>query len=92
MSHLPEKFLLMLHWCLLSLIEIAPVSSLIDRKLSIFEEAAIEQVQQDGITKECDSIPKNELWEIVPRLVGKSAINSRWLFKIKYAADENIEK
>jgi hypothetical protein len=35
---------------------------------------------------------KNEVWEIVPRLRNKYVVSSRWLFKIKHAADGSIEK
>ena len=35
---------------------------------------------------------KNYLWKIVPRLEGKSVVTSRWIFKIKHATDESIEK
>jgi hypothetical protein len=31
-------------------------------------------------------------YKIVPRSTGKSVIDSRWLYKIKYAADGSIEK
>jgi hypothetical protein len=31
-------------------------------------------------------------WEVVPRIEGKSVVTSRWLYKIKYAADGSIEK
>ena len=34
----------------------------------------------------------NEVWEIVPRPNIKDVVSSRWLFKIKHAADGSIEK
>jgi hypothetical protein len=42
--------------------------------------------------EEYQSIMKNEVWEIVPRLKNKDVVSSRWLFKIKHAADQSIEK
>jgi hypothetical protein len=42
--------------------------------------------------EEYDSIMCNDVWELVPRLEGKSVVTSRWLYKIKYVADGNIEK
>jgi hypothetical protein len=42
--------------------------------------------------KEYDSIMRNDIWEVVSRLVGKSAVISRWLYKTKYVADGSIEK
>ena len=38
------------------------------------------------------SIMKNDVWEIVLRLEGNSVVTSRWLYKIKHAADGNVEK
>jgi hypothetical protein len=37
-------------------------------------------------------IIKNDVWEIVPRPIGKLVIDSRWLCKTKHATDWNIEK
>ena len=34
----------------------------------------------------------NDVWEIVPRPQGRSVVGSRWIYKIKYAADGSIEK
>ena len=42
--------------------------------------------------EEYASIMKNDVWEVVPRLEGKSVVTSRWLYKIKYAIDGSIEK
>jgi hypothetical protein len=42
--------------------------------------------------EEYDSITWNDVWEVVPRLEGKLVVTSRWLYKIKYAADGSIEK
>eukprot|EP00253_Pinus_taeda_P023759 PITA_23759 len=35
---------------------------------------------------------KNDVWEVVPRPEGKSVVTSRWLYKVKHAADGKIEK
>jgi hypothetical protein len=34
----------------------------------------------------------NDVWEVVPRPVGKSVVTSRLLYKTKYATDGSIEK
>ena len=34
----------------------------------------------------------NDVWEIVPRLKSKDVVSSKWIFKIKHAADGSIEK
>ena len=55
-----------------------------------------EEIQRkegaDAMTEEYQSIMKNEVWEIVPRPKNKDVVSSRWLFKIKHAADGSIEK
>jgi hypothetical protein len=43
-------------------------------------------------TKECQSIIKNDVWEIVPRPKDKDVVSSKWLFKIKHVVDGSIEK
>jgi len=35
---------------------------------------------------------KNDVWEVVPRPTGKSVVTSRWIYKIKHAADGSVEK
>ena len=42
--------------------------------------------------KEYQSIMKNDVWEIVLRPKKKFVMTSKWIYKIKHAADGNIEK
>ena len=35
---------------------------------------------------------KNDLWDVVPRPKGKSIVTSKWIYKIKHAVDDSIEK
>ena len=44
------------------------------------------------MVEEYDSIIRNDVWEVVLRPEGKSVLTSRWTYKVKYAADGNIEK
>ena len=44
------------------------------------------------MTEEVQSILKNDVWEVVPRLEGKSVVTSKWLFKIKHRANGSVEK
>jgi hypothetical protein len=44
------------------------------------------------MTKEYQSIIKNDVWEIVSRLKSKDVVSSKCLFKINHAADGSIEK
>ena len=34
----------------------------------------------------------NDVWDIVPKPEGKSVVSSKWIYKIKHAADGSIEK
>jgi hypothetical protein len=44
------------------------------------------------MVEEYDSIVKNSVWEIVPRSIDKSVVGSRWIYKVKQAADGSVEK
>jgi hypothetical protein len=44
------------------------------------------------MTKEYQSIIKNDVCEIVPRPKSKDVVSSKWLFKIKHVVDGSIEK
>jgi hypothetical protein len=64
----------------------------IDSEPSTFVEASKHQVWKDAMNEEYDSILKNDVWTVVPRPHGKSVVTSKWLYKIKHAADGSIEK
>ena len=38
------------------------------------------------------SIMKNDVWEVVSRLEGKSVVTSKWIYKIKHGANGSVEK
>ena len=42
--------------------------------------------------EEYQSIMKTDVWDFVPRTEGKSVVTSKWIYKIKHAADGTIEK
>ena len=42
--------------------------------------------------EEYQSIMTNDVWDVVPRLEGKSIVTSKWIYKIKHAAHGSIEK
>ena len=44
------------------------------------------------MVEECDSIIKNQVWEVVSRPEGKKEVRSRWIYKVKHATDESVEK
>ena len=70
----------------------AQVTSLCESEPTTYEEAFIHQVWRDAMMEEYNSIMKNGLWEVVPRPKGKSIVTSKWLYKIKHAADGSIKK
>ena len=42
--------------------------------------------------EEYQSIMKDDVWEIVPKLEGKNVVYSKWIYKIKHIFDGSIEK
>jgi hypothetical protein len=72
--------------------DITMVSSIMESDPSTFEEVTGRQVWRDAMMEEDNSIMKNDVWEIVPRLEEKLVVTSKWLYKLKYAADGGIEK
>jgi hypothetical protein len=68
------------------------MSHIIDSEPSCHGEAIGEQVWQDGMIEEYKSILKNDVWDIVPRPERKFVVTSKWIYKIRHAADGSIEK
>ena len=44
------------------------------------------------MTEEYQSIMKNDVWDILPKLENKSVVSLKWIHKIKHATDGSIEK
>jgi hypothetical protein len=70
----------------------ALMCDLLEKEPTCFEEAIQKKEWADAMTEEYQSIIKNDVWEIVTRLKSKDVVSSKWLFKIKHAADGSIEK
>ena len=70
----------------------ALMSKCIVTEPSSFEEAVEDPAWVDAMVEEYDSIVRNNAWEIVPRPEGKSVVGSRWIYKVKQAADGSVEK
>jgi hypothetical protein len=64
---------------------------LLEKEPTCFEEAIQKKEWADAMTKEYQSIIKNDVWEIVPRPKSKDVVSSNWLFKIKHVANGSIE-
>jgi hypothetical protein len=71
---------------------VALMRSISDSKPSSFEEAYKLQVWKDAMLEEYRSIIKNNVWDIVSRPKDKSMVSSKWIYKIKHAADGSVEK
>ena len=41
--------------------------------------------------EEYQSLMENYFWDIIPKLESKSVVSSKWIYKIKHAADGSIE-
>jgi hypothetical protein len=68
------------------------LTHIIDSEPSSHGEALGEQVWKDAMTEECQSILKNDVWDVVPRPEGNSVVTSKWIYKIRHAVDGSIEK
>jgi len=68
------------------------MSNIIDSKPSTFQEAVEKPEWKDAMMEEYHSIMKNDIWKVISRLEEKSIVNSRWIYKIKHAADDSIDK
>jgi len=55
----------------------ALMSESVEVEPSSFEEAMQKPVWADAVVKEYDSIIRNNVWEVVPRLANKSVVSSR---------------
>ena len=44
------------------------------------------------MNEECESIMKNDVWDVVPRPKDKSVVTAKWLYKIKHGPDGSAEK
>ena len=65
---------------------------LVDQEPTNYEEATQKKEWVEAMTKEYHSIMRNDVWDIVPKPEGKSIVSSKWICKIKHAADGSIEK
>ena len=65
---------------------------LVDQEPTSYEEAIQKKEWVEAMTKEYQSIMKNDVWDIVPKPEGKSVVYSKLIYKIKHAADGSIEK
>ena len=64
---------------------------LVDKDPTCFEAAVQKKEWVEVMMEEYQSIMKNDVWEVVPKLEGKSVVSSKWIYKIKHTTDGSIE-
>ena len=42
--------------------------------------------------EECQSIMKNDVWDVVPRHEGKLVVYSKWIYKMNHVVDGRTKK
>jgi hypothetical protein len=70
---------------------VALMTNISDVKPSSIEEVDKLQVWKDSMLEEYMSIIKNNVWDIVSRPKDKSVVSSKWIYKIKHAANGSVE-
>jgi hypothetical protein len=49
-------------------------------------------VWKEAMMEEYASIMKNDVWEVVLRIEDKKVVGSKWIYKVKHAIDESVDK
>jgi hypothetical protein len=70
----------------------ALMTQLIDVEPSSYESIAWHKVWQEAMMEEYASIMKNDVWEVVLRPEDKRVVGSKWIYKVKHAADGSVDK
>ena len=65
---------------------------LVDQEPTSYQEVAQKKEWVEAMTEEYQSIMKNDVWDIVPKLENKSVVSSKWIYNIKHDANGSIEK
>ena len=60
---------------------------LVDQEPTNYEEAVQKKEWVEAMTEEYQSIMKNDVCDIVPKPEEESVVSSKWIYKIKHAAD-----
>ena len=62
------------------------------REPATYSEAASQLVCQEAMQKEFAALDANHTWDLVPLPSHKKPIGCKWVFKVKYKADGNVER
>ena len=70
----------------------ALMCDLVDKETTCFEEEIKKKKWDDAMVEEYQSIIKNDVWEVVPRVKVKSLVSSKWILKTEHSEYGSIEK
>lgn len=56
------------------------------------EEALKDLKRKESMLEETRALHKNQTWELVPQPKGIRPIGCRWIFNLKYKADDTLER
>lgn len=59
---------------------------------STYEEAVADAKLVDVMKQELQALEDNGTWKIVPLPLGHSVIGCKWVYKIKYKANGDVER
>ena len=65
--------------------------NLVDKEPMCFIESMKQKEWVDAMVEEYQSIIKNDVWEVVPIPNNKSVVSSKWIYKTKHSANDNIK-
>ena len=54
--------------------------NLVDQEPTNYEEAVHKKEWVEEMTEEYQLIMRNDVWDIVPKLEGKSIVSSKWIY------------
>jgi hypothetical protein len=57
-----------------------------------FEEAIKEEKWVDAMNEEIETIERNNTWDFVDLLTGKTSIGVKWVYKTKFNEKDKVEK
>ena len=60
--------------------------------LNIVSEALTKREWKDAMREEMSALEKNKTWEIVERPKGKSIVDCKWIFTLKYKVNGSLER
>ena len=65
---------------------------LVHQEPTSYEKVAHNKEWVQSMMEEYQSIMKNGVWDIVPKLENKSVVSSKWIYKIKHVVNGSFEK